>query len=456
MLLNIFPLGGEFITARLSPHYQNYPYMGAKYPHQQVVEEIIKTSPYLRSTLGVLPSTVEVNQHNFSFYGGQYNFQVVGRQVGVREEEIEQDARSLDWFITKTGYQGSIPEAQAAIVKLVEEGEDFQLQNSWQLPDDSTLKLYHRLLPTVEVGAIGQSPSNRVKLNRVNVSETAPPGVPIPVTYEWSGDWEQLRSGIVLLTWSQEDSNPQSQWLHDHGIAMGALDSSRLEAEQNRETFQVIERTAMLPDGKIVPGDYILTATYLNRDTGETYPISVPPVNITIDSEAEAIPAPELDLVTQLRTIAPNMAQGVKGLEPIFAQTTRINQYDAKHDYLPQAELALSYRLQQTNVSQQQKQDWTYAVTLSQVLQQNVDGAIATLQQLLQLNDRNPYNYAYLAFVYLYDWQPRLAEKALNAATNINPHIEEVQTLSGIAALMQGKLIRAWHLLQPVINGTAT
>jgi 4-amino-4-deoxy-L-arabinose transferase-like glycosyltransferase len=462
MLLNIFPLGGDFITAKLSPHYQKYPYMGEKYPHQQVVEEIINTSPYLRSTLGVLPSTVEINQHNFSFYGGQYNFQVVGRQVGVREEEVEQDARSLDWFLTKTGDQGSVPEAQAAIVKIVEEGGDFQLQDSWQLPDNSTLKLYHRLVPTVQVGAIGKSPiqnflsttQDQIQLNRVSVPETAPPGVPIPVTYEWSGDWQQLQSGIVLLTWSQEDSNPQSQWLHDHGIAMGALDSSRLESD--RETFQVIEQTAMLPDGDILPGDYILTATYLNRDTGETYPISVPPVKITIDPAAEAIPAPELDLVTQLRTIAPNMARGIKGLEPIFAQTTRINQYDAKHDYLPQAELALSYRLQRDNVSQQQKLDWTYAVILSQVLKQDVDGAIATLQQLLQLNDRNPYNYAYLAFVYLYDWQPRLAEQALNAATKINPHIEEVQTLSGIAALMQGKLIRAWHLLQPIINGTAT
>lgn len=456
MLLNIFPLGGEFITAKLSPHYQNYPYMGEKYPHPQVIEEIIKTSPYLRSTLGVLPSTIEINQHNFSFYGGQYNFQVVGRQVGIREEEVERDARSLDWFVTKTGYQGSVPEAQAAIVKVVEEGGDFQLQNSWQLPDNSTLKLYHRLVPSVEVGAIDRSPPNRVQLNRVNVPTAVPPGAPIPVTYEWSGDWEQLRSGIVLLTWKQEDSNSQSQWLHDHGIAMGALDSSRLESDRDRDTFEVIERTAMLPDGNIVPGDYILTATYLNRDTGATYPISVPPVKVTIDPAAKATAAPELDLVTQLRTIAPNMARGVKGLEPIFAQTTRINQYDAKHDHLPQAELALSYRLQHDKVSQQQKLDWTYAVTLSQVLQQDVDGAIATLQKLLQLNDRNPYNYAYLAFVYLYDWQPRLAEQALNAANNISPHIEEVQTLSGIAALMQGKFIKAWHLLQPVINGTAT
>ncbi|MBE9169696.1 phospholipid carrier-dependent glycosyltransferase [Pleurocapsales cyanobacterium LEGE 06147] len=456
MLLNIFPLGGEFITARLSPHYQNYPYTGEKYPHQQVIEEIINTSPYLRSTLGVLPSTVEINQHNFSFYGGQYTFQVVGRQVGIREEEVERDARSLDWFVTKTGYQGSVPEAQAAIVKLVEEGGDFQLQNSWQLPDDSTLKLYHRLLPTVQVWTIGQTPPNQVRLNRVIVPETAPPGVPISVTYEWSGNWEQLQSGIVLLTWQQEGSHPESQWLHDRGIAMGAFDSSRLETDRDRETFQVIERTAMLPDDNIVPGNYILTATYLNRDTGETYPISVPSVKITIDTKAEATPAPELDLVTQLRTIAPNMARGIKGLEPIFAQTTRINQYDAKHDYLPQAELALSYRLQHDNVSQQQKLDWTYAVTLSQVLQQDVDGAIATLKQAVQLNDRNPYNYAYLAFVYLYDWQPRLAERALNFANNLNPHIEEVQTLSGIAALMQGKLIRAWHLLQPVINDTTT
>ena len=467
MFLNIFPVGLNFITNTLSPRVEHYPYLGTKYPNVEVIQEIITTSKYLRSTLGVLPSTPTINQHNFSFYGGQKNFQVVGRQVGVRLEEVAQDANSLDWFLTKTGDQGSIPEAQQAITNLVETGGDFELQKDWQLPDNSTLKLYHRRQPLVVVEKFNNSVlkqkvnkiKEQIELNEIIIPDIVPTGIPIPVTYKWLGTWEQLQQGIVLLTGqldkdivlnsSKDNLIQNSSWLHDHGIGMGMLDSSNNNIEDIKQTiFQVIETTAMLIPQNILPGNYKLTANYLNRQTKETYPISIPNTKITIDPNAPKIPAPELDLVSQLRNIAPDMEQGISGLEPIFAQTARINQYDGKQDYLPQTEIALSYRLEQDNITRKQKIDWTYAIGLSQVLQQDVQGAIASFKSLTKLDSNNPYNYAYLAFVYLYNWQPRLASKELNVALEINPNIPEIKTLSGVAAIMQGNFIKAWKLLQ--------
>lgn len=453
MLLNIFPLGGNFIATKLSPRTQHYPYTGNPFPHPEVIKEITNSSPYLRSVLGVLPSTPQINQHNFSFYGKQNNAQVSGRQVGVRKEEVLQDSRSLDWFITKTGDQGSIPESQPAIVQLIETGKDFKLQKSWQLPDDSQLKLYHRDRPFVEISPISQSPpsppspqsppSSPISLS-AQLPISSPPGVPIPVTYQWTGDRQTLQSGIVLLTWEQEN-NPDSFWVQDHGVGMGALNLP--PSSDNHNTFQVIERTAMLSPIDTKPGKYLLKATYLDRHTGKTQPIAFSPIAITIDPQASASPAPELDLVTQLSNIAPQMAENIQGLEPIFAQTARINQYDAQQDYLKQAELALSYRLKHSQVNQRQQRDWLYAIALSQVLQQNVDSAIASFSQITNLEPQNPYGYAYLAFVHLYDWQPKPAEVALNTATQINPDIPEVKTLSGVASIMQGRLIKAWKLL---------
>jgi 4-amino-4-deoxy-L-arabinose transferase-like glycosyltransferase len=453
LLANLFPIGGKFITTKLSPNVQHYPYLGQPYPHQEVVQEIINTSPYLRSTLGVLPSTPEINQHNFSFYGGQKNFQVVGRQVGIKDNEIEQDARSLNWFITKTGDQGSVPESQATITKLIETSSDFQIQKIWQLPDQSNLKLYQRRQPLVTV-ATSEINQNQVKLERIIVPEVAPPGKPISVTYQWSGNWQELQQGIVLLTWTLNQNKylQNSFWLHDHGIGMGALDNNNLSNQSPNQTYQVIENIAMLPPQNLELGKYQLKATYLNRQTRETYPISVPALNLTLDPKAQVTSISELDLVTQLRTIAPNMANGISGLEPIFAQTARINQYDAKQDYLKQAEIALSYRLQHNKIDQQIQQDWLYTVALSRVLQQNVEGAINTFQQAIKLNSNNPHNYAYLAFVYLYDWQPKLAQKTLEKALKINPNLPELKTLIRVAALMQGNLFKAWHLLQPIIN----
>ncbi|MGL5835729.1 MAG: ArnT family glycosyltransferase, partial [Waterburya sp.] len=333
MLLNIFPLGGEVIANKLSPNAEHYPYTGTPFPHPEVIQAINETSPYLRSVLGVLPSTSQINQHNFSFYGKQNNAKLSGRQVGVREPEILQDSRSLDWFLTKTGDQGSIPESQPAMVQLIETGKDFKINKSWILPDTSQLKLYHRNFPLVEVKELNQSSANNqnLKLEQVEFPAVSPPGVPIPITYKWSGNSQLLQSGIVLLTWSQSQ-DPNSFWLHDHALGMGALNFPSSVAKP--QTFQVIEQTAMLAPANIKPGKYVLQANYLDRNTGKTQLISFTPVTITIDPQAAATPAPELDLVTQLRNIAPKMAENIKGLEPIFAQTARINQYDAQQDYL--------------------------------------------------------------------------------------------------------------------------
>ena len=446
MLFNMFPLGGSLITKILSPRVQHFPYFGQQWPHSQVIREISQTSPYLRTTLGVLPSTPEINQHNLNYYGALANFQVYGRQVGTRDQRVEQDVRSLSWFLTKTGDQGSIPPSQPTIVNRVEQGQDFQLQQTWNLPDHSILKLYHRRQPLIEVEPISKLPIPNsklpIQLDQVIVAEKIPPGVPVPVTYKWSGSWEQLQSGIVLITWHSLDGTSEYQWWHDHGIGMGELYSN---SQLNPENYyQVVEHMAMLPPANLPVGNYTIKATYFNRKTGKNYPILMLNVNVKIDPTAIVQSAPELDLITQFRTLAAKLPQGAKALESISEQTSRINQYDPIQDYLVQTELALTYRLQ----LEPENLDWAYALALSQVLQKDAQGAIAALKQVVALDPQNPYAYAYLAFVYLYEWRGKEAENALQPALRLNPHLPEIQALSGIAALMQGKIFPAWHFLE--------
>ncbi|MEQ9554112.1 MAG: phospholipid carrier-dependent glycosyltransferase [Coleofasciculus sp. G3-WIS-01] len=533
MVLNLFPLGGDFFTHFLSPLVQHFPYLGQPVPLVQVIDEIIQVSPNLQTTLGVLPSTPEINQHNLNYYGALRDFQVYGRQVGVREKQVEQDARSLSWFVTKTGDQGSVPEAQAAMVETVEQGGEFKLYKSWDLIDGSILKLYHRHQPFLKVERINSKQSivranldpifrylpinkqqnqplfksmslreakgqkhtleghegsyirirrgeafapkcvgvlqksqrecfaqtnvkrskSKIQLNRVIVPETTPPGFPTPVTYEWTGNWQPLQSGIVLLTWHSLEGKSQYQWLHDHGIAMGNLfPKSTNNRQLSRVTnpppkYHVIERMAMLPPADMPAGMYTLKATYLNRETGETYPISVPTVRIKIDPEASTTPAPELDLVTQFRTLAATLPKGSDSLEAIFEQTGRINQYDPIQDYLVQVDLALTHRLK----LEPQRLDLAYALALSKVLQVDSQGAIAALQRVVQLDSQNPYAHAYLAFVYLYEWRGQDAQNALKPALSLNPNLSELQALSGIASLMQGNLIKTWYFLDKFV-----
>ncbi|BAZ68435.1 glycosyl transferase family protein [Fischerella sp. NIES-4106] len=448
MLFNLFPIGGfvgDWLKLALSPDAQHYPNMKQELPHRQIIAQIITTEPYLRSTLGVLPSTKKINQYNLNYYGRLANSQVYGRQVGTKKKFVKQDVRSLGWFLTKTGKQGSVPKAQALMVKTIEQDGNFQLQKSW-VADGGTINLYHQKTPTIEVKAISPNqPQAKIALLQVTVPQTAPPGIPVPVSYQWNGAWEELQNGIVLLTWknltSQTSPGGERLWTHDHGIGMGNLYAG---ANKAQGTFQVTERTAMLPPAEIAPGDYTLEATYLNRITGETYPIPIPKVTLKIDQQAAPATAPELDLITQLQRLAATLPQGTKALEQLFAEIGRINQYDPIQDYLEQARLSLQYRLQHVS----QNRDSAYALALANVLQKRVNGATAALEKVTQLDSENPYAWAYLAFVQLYNWQPSAAEKSLQPSLVKNPNVKEIQALNGVAALMQGKVISAWQIFQ--------
>ncbi|WP_445172304.1 glycosyltransferase family 39 protein [Microcoleus sp.] len=467
MVFHILPLGGAFghnLVQIISPGNSNYPYLGKEWPHREVIAEIIDREPYLQSTLGVLPSTPEINQHNFNLYGALANFQVYGRQVGTNLKQVPQDVRSLSWFLTKTGPQGSIREgikkAQNAAVTAIEKGDKFQLEKTWVLPDYTNLNLYRKRVQPVEIQPLNEARS-QVQLDRVTVGAKAVPGVTLPVTYTWSGPWQQLQSGLVLVTWQNQQSGniPPGQTfriLHDRAIAQATLHPGMLKADKFAVGFRVVDRTAMLPPANIAPGTYNLQATYLNRKSGETYPINVPAVSVKIEAEpldmrSEAEPGnenntdkPELDLVTQLRAMAVNLPKGLPGLEPVFEQIGRINQYDPIQDYTVQAEQTLEYRLQQ----EPNNLELAYALAFSRVLQQNVKSAIATLEKVTQLDSQNPYAYAYLAFVQLYGWHPKAAQTALKPALALNSNLPEIRILNGVAALMQGNLIQAWQELQ--------
>ncbi len=444
MLFNLFPLGGSWLTQTFSPRVEFFPYTGKIFPHEKVVETMINTAPFLTSNLGVLPSTAEINQHNFSFYGAKANYQVYARQVGVKDSEVNQDYRSLDWFLTKTEEQGLVPESQKNIVDLVEKGEEFQLIDTWNIPDKSKLNLYHRISPLVEVFPISQT-ENQVKLEAINLPIQSPPGKPLPITYNWTGNLEELQNGILILTWENDDKslNKNNQWIHDHAIGMGRLYTKK---SQTKTPVKIIEKTAMFPPENITEGEYILKAKYLNRKTGETYPIDTKNIKIKIDSTAQEIPAPELDLMTQFRQLAPNLSKGIKGLDPIFAQTARINQYDPIQDYLLQTDIVLSHRLKE-----EKNLDWAYTIALSRVLREDVKGAINAWKKVIEIDSKNPYNHAYLAFVYLYNWQGKKAEKPLQIALKISPNTPEFIALDGISALMQGNLFKAWKQLSKAL-----
>ncbi|HEY9906705.1 MAG TPA: glycosyltransferase family 39 protein [Thermosynechococcaceae cyanobacterium] len=443
MLFAISPLAA---TTTLGPQFlSRHPAeVGSTLPHSLVAAEVARADPYLRSTIGVLPSTGPVNQHNVNYYGVLQNFQVHGRQVGVQTDQVLQDQRSLSWFLTKSGDQGSIrqSEAQRALTQAIEQNPEFKLQKSWPLPNGETLNLFRPRIPLRDVfPLVGVAERNQIQLDQVILPEQAPPGQPIPVTYRWSGSWKAMQSGLLLLTWQRSD-NPAGRWLHDHSIALGYL---RFNPPSNpAQPFQAIERMAMLPPASAAPGTYTLNATYLDRQTGQTYPIALPKVSLRIDPAAPSSEATELDWLTQLRTLALKLPQGIKEFDRISEEIARINQYAPGQDYADQARQAMEFRLRQ----EPQNLEFIYTRALASILKRRVEPAIAAFQQATQLDSNNPYPYAYLAFVNLYNLRPGAAQTAINAALVLKPALPELQALQGVAALMQGNVLEAWRSIQ--------
>ncbi|MEM9541032.1 MAG: phospholipid carrier-dependent glycosyltransferase [Cyanobacteria bacterium P01_E01_bin.42] len=457
MLVKIFPIPGLSLIADIlspSPPFQTY--LGDRYPHQEIIAEIIQSQPYLTATVGTIPSTESINHNNINYTGALVDFQVYGREIGSGEEHLQQDARSLNWLVTQTGDNGLTKDTQLALAQSLPEHPDFNLQKAWQLPNGETLSLYHRKNPPVIVEAIA-SPRSKVQLDRLLVPSESPSGIPIPVTYEWSGSWQELQQGLVLLKWYPTTGENNSFWLHDRGIGMGLL--HRQPNTKDSDSFRVIEQTAMLPPQSIIPQDYTLEAVYLNRETGETYPISVPSTTLTIDPNATPSPAPELDFVSQLRTLALGLPKGIEGLDPIFEQIGRFNQYDPQQDYLVQAEKTLEYRLEAektacesiSNCPFPTSLNLTYGLALARALQEDAPGTLEAMQAAARLDPNNPFAHAYTAFVHLYQFHPRAAETALKPALELQPDIPEFQALYGISALLQGRAIEAWRVLKPLV-----
>jgi 4-amino-4-deoxy-L-arabinose transferase-like glycosyltransferase len=445
MIFSLSPLSAQTVFA--SDWIARHPAdMQSSFPHAEIAAEVAQADPYLRSTIGVLPSTAEVNQHNINYYGGLQNFQVHGRQVGTQVDQIAADRQSLSWFLTQSGSQGSIrqPQAQAQMSQAIETSSDLRLHKSWKLPKGELLKLFRVRIPFYELSPlVGVTPRDRVQLDQVIVPDQAPSGQPVPVTYKWSGSWQAMQSGLLLLSWTQQ-AKPNQRWLHDHSIAMGYL---RFQPPQNAtQPFQAIERMAMLPTAGIAPGVYTLEATYLDRRTGATYPIALPVARqITIDPAAAPTTAPQLDWPTQVRTLALKLPQGLQGFDQITTEVARINQYAPGQDYADQTRQAIEYRLKQ----EPQNLQFAYALALSSILKRQVNPAIAALQKATQLDAKNPYAYAYLAFVNLYDFRPGPAQAAIDSALALEPTLPELHLLKGAAALMQGNLVQAWRSLQP-------
>ncbi|MBD2196103.1 MULTISPECIES: hypothetical protein [Calothrix] len=424
LLNNLFPL--PIIQAWGGKHLPSDE--GKKYPLAQLIDKINQTNPYLRSTLGVIPvSTSQVNEFTLDYFGTLADFRVYGRKVTMKLSQVEQDLKYFPWYVTKDNEPdeaGERGETKRKFKALVESDPNLKLQADWVLPSGDKLRLYKRVNPDVVVEKLNNGNSG-INLQPVISNNHLLVGQSNPVSYQITGDWDDLQNGLLLLKWQHD----KSSWYHDRAIGLGNLYCGVKCHPQG--SFQVTENiSTFIPQG-LALGEYQLSAEYLDRRTGKVTPLNIPPTIVNVTNKGKIDKAPALDLVSQMSQLALELQQGK--LDNIFVQIDNFNQYDPTQDYLKQIELAANYRLQ----TEPSNRNWRYTLVLAELLQRQVPELIANLTELTKYDAKNPYVWLYLAFVYLYDFQPRQAEPKLAIAEKLNPNIPELKTLKTVTNIMR-------------------
>jgi 4-amino-4-deoxy-L-arabinose transferase-like glycosyltransferase len=431
LLIHILPITGIDGLRSMTKFGYSYPHMLQTQPEsssQQLITEIITNQPYLRANIGSMVSSQEINFENLDFYGQTHDFQVYAREFNnagntAEKQLTERDIYAFNWYALKTG---EIEKLSKKIRDIVERDPNLQLHKSWETRDRSILKLYRRKELPILVEPLTET-INNVQLEKVTIAPTS--GDSIDTTYQLSGDRESLKNGILILTWKSNDRT----WYHDRGIGLGELYLDRT----NISSFRITEHSAMLPPTKLPIETYQLSATYLNRKTGQSLPLTIPDIEI----RAAQTRSNQLDLITQLHRLSPLFARGQT--DPVFGEIAVINQYDPVQDYLMQAQKAIEYRLAQGNTDLNLR----YTLALTQALQRQIDPLLANLTQIVDRDSQNPAAWTYLGVVRLYNWQPQAAETVFKKAEALSSPPQALQTLKIVSALFRFDLPQLWQRL---------
>lgn len=434
LLNNLFPL--PLIQAYGGKHLPNNE--SKKYPLAELIEKIYQTTPYLKTTLGVVPvSTPQVNEFTLDYFGTLADFRVYGRKLTMKLSQVDQDLQYLSWYVTKDNEPdepGEKGETKRKLKSLIETSPDLKLQSDWVLPHGDKLRLYHRKNPQIVVEKLIEKLNNdhhdqkSVTLEKVITANQFIIGKNNSVTYQITGSWDELQNGLLLLKWQ----NGQSAWYHDHAIALGNLYCGIKCHPQGN--FRVIENLATFIPQELPLGKYQLSAFYLDRMTGKITPLNSlnsSDINVNVTATGKLEKTPPLDLVSRMSQLAVELQNGK--LDNIFVQIDNFNQYDATQDYLKQIEFAANYYLK----NQPNNLNWRYTLVLSQLLQRKAPALIQNLTELTKYDRQNPYTWLYLGVVYLYDFQPRQAEKQLIMVEKIKPDIPELKTLKTVTNIMK-------------------
>ncbi len=365
------------------------------WPIQSIISEIRRQSPYLTSTLAVLPDSKNLNAFNLEAEGLRQNRKVSARQIVSELDMVADDLRNFDWFLFKSGDQGVMSnDIQKKLELLLQESPVFQIARVWNLPDESKAYLLQRKIlsnSVIPIECLQKTPQASFSLSN-NI-----------MTINLVGKVGDFNNKHLLVDFI----NNYEKNTFDHSIAQGMLntnDLNRGSCVQITERFNFkafnlkadeIDLRLLSKEGKV--DNIILTKIYLNQNNFEESD------NIFLHNRIGLL----LDMGGMLR-------EGK--LDSLFDRIAQINQSDPKQIYLSNAEDIFRFRLK----NDPSNLEYLYSLSLSQILQRKSIDAYQTLQIINRLDPKNEYAYLVKAVVQLYRFKPQEALYTIDKATQLD------------------------------------
>ncbi len=117
--------------------------------HQGPLAEIVKfaggANPQGKlSTVIVVPSTPDLNQHNFTYFGRRNGGHLIGRQLGSSQKDVKPVLRQAQLVLLAEGEQGSVRDSAILLDKAVRTSGNFLEINRFKRPKGGSYSLWER------------------------------------------------------------------------------------------------------------------------------------------------------------------------------------------------------------------------------------------------------------------------------------------------------------------------
>ncbi|WP_269622126.1 hypothetical protein [Prochlorococcus marinus] len=399
------------------------------WPLDQIVNSIRTANPYQDSTLAVLPDSIGLNAFNLEAEGINQKPFVYSRQIVSNEKSIYNDLMNFDWFIIKSGDQGTMSNhIQEELKNKLLDSSDFFLFDQWDLPDLSQAFLYRRHQASINVLPIECDSS------QPNVKFEALKGGSKTIV---SGLISKLdRSNLIVTLKGQNDS-----WRADQPIGEGTL----IDDPTSNNCVSIIQQFKLdLPD-EAYDSSLIPSISLLARNNNKIILDNIELDLVQLEKTNDKLNQYKLanNHIATLYYMGKLLKLG--RFDELFDLVGQTNQSDADQSYLSNGELILLYRLNKNQTSL----DDIYALALAQILQIKIPESLNTLSLLTKEDPNNKFVFIAKAVVNLYQFKPKLAMTSINRAESLaqdSESLEILKSLKIVSSLMSFDLVKLFHL----------